>query len=163
MRAPRLAFQAQDRPRDVPVVGTAECGEIEFDEDGVTRRIESMELHLDDVIDRVRRPLSLDNRRDVYAIYFRGGSMAPRYEDGELAYVDPKRPPALLDYVIVQLRGPDGAGGERIFRVLAKRLIRKTANYYELEQFDPPATFRVPREQVAHIHRIIRWDELVAF
>ena len=71
--------------------------------------------------------------------------------------------PALLDYVIVQLRGPDGNDGERIFRVLAKRLIRKTASYFELEQFDPPATFRVPREQVAHIHRIIRWDELVAF
>ena len=88
--------------------------------------------------------------------------MAPRYEDGELAYVDPRRPPTRLDYVIVQLRMAVG-DDERVTRVLAKRLIRNTATFYELEQFSPPAVFRVPKAMVAHIHRVMPLDELVAF
>lgn len=162
-QAPRLAFQAGDRPRDVPVVGTAECGDIDFPVDGSMVAVEAMTLDVDDVVDHVRRPASLDNRRDVYAIYFRGDSMAPRYEPGELAYVDPRRAPSAMSYVILQLRAPDGNGGERIVRVLAKRLIRKTAAFYELEQFNPPAVFRVAVADVAHCHRIIPWEEMVAF
>lgn len=162
-RAPRMAFQGDDRPRDVPVVGTAECGDIEFETDTENVMIELLQLDMDDVIDHVRRPVSLDNRRDVYAIYFRGDSMAPRYEPGELAYVDPKRAPGNNSYVIVQLRAPDGDDGERVCRVLAKRLVRRTAHYYELEQFHPAAIFRVPVAQVKHCHRVIPWDELVAF
>lgn len=159
VQAPRLAFQGNDRPRDVPVLGTAECGDMEVEGDA----IETMELHVDDVVDHVRRPVTLDNRRDAYAIYFQGSSMAPRYESGEIAYVDPKRPPARGAYVVVQLRRPDHADGERIYRVLAKRLVRKTASFYELEQFNPPLTFRVPVADVAHCHRIFDWTELVAF
>ena len=161
-RSPVLAFQGQERPRDVPIVGTAECGDVDFRSDGEMVSVETMGLDLDEIIDHVRRPMSLDNRRDVYAIYFRGHSMAPRYEDGEIAYVDPRRPPARLDYVIVQLREPVG-DGERITRVLAKRLVRNTPAFIELEQYSPPAIFRVPKAQVAHIHRIMPWDELVAF
>lgn len=161
-RAARMTFQGSDRPRDVPVLGTAECGEIEFSSDEALVQVETMELFLDEVVDHVRRPVSLDNRRDAYAIYFHGNSLAPRYESGEVAYVDPKRPPARLDYVIVQLRRPD-ADGERIYRVLAKRLVRRTAQFFELEQFNPPMIFRVPVEQVAHCHRIFPWAELVAF
>lgn len=162
-RAPRMAFQGPDRPRDVPVLGTAECGDIELGTDGTAVRIETMELHLDDVVDHVRRPVALDNRRDAYAIYFQGDSMSPRYEAGELAYVDPRRPPAQRDYVVIQLRRPDGEDGERVYRVLAKRLLRRTGDFYELEQFNPPLIFRVPNTDVAHCHRIYEWSELVAF
>jgi phage repressor protein C with HTH and peptisase S24 domain len=88
--------------------------------------------------------------------------MAPRYEPGELGYVDPNRPPSTGDYVVAQMRRPDG-DGERIFTVIAKRLVRQSASYYEFEQFNPACTFRVPRSAVAHLHRIIPWDELVTF
>ncbi|NLS25733.1 hypothetical protein S2M10_07030 [Sphingomonas sp. S2M10] len=161
-RAPRMAFQGNDRPRDIPVLGTAECADIDFTEDSHIHHIEAMSLDLDEVIDHARRPASLDNRRDVYAIYFRGHSMAPRYESGEIAYVDPHRPPKVRDYVIVQMRRPDG-DEERVFVVLAKRLVRISASYFELEQFNPATTFRVPRADVKHIHRIIPWDEIVGF
>jgi len=163
VRAPRLAFQGDDRPRDVPVLGTAECGDVSIRDDGHVVEVESMTIDQDDVIDRVRRPVSLDNRRDVYAIYFRGHSMSPRYEDGELGYVDPRQPAARLDYVIMQLVGPDGADGERVMRVLAKRLLRTTATYYEVEQFNPPMVFRVPKKMVRHVHRVMELAELVAF
>lgn len=122
-----------------------------------------MELDLNEVVDYARRPLTLDNKRDVYALYFRGLSMSPRYEPGEIAYVDPSRPPSIGDYVVVQLREADGMDGERIHTVVAKRLIRQTVNFLELEQFNPATTFRVERTRVARLHRIIPWDELVSF
>ena len=101
-------------------------------------------------------------RRDIFAIYFNDHTMEPRYEPGEVAYVDPKRTPRPRDYVIVQLRRPEGED-ERIYTVLAKRLVKTTASTIELEQFNPPVTFQVDRKDVAHMHRIIPWEELVAF
>lgn len=163
VRAPYQAFRGQDRPRDIPVVGTAQCADIEFTTDGEPVAIETMEMDMGEVVDYVRRPASLDNRRDIYAIYFVGGSLEPRYEAGEIAYVDPRRAPSVGSYVVVQLRRPDETEGERVHVVLAKRLNKVTATHYELEQFNPPARFRVERERVKHIHRIIPWHELVAF
>ena len=162
-RAPYMAFRGQERPRDIPILGTAQCADLHLADNGEAVDIEAMELDQDDVVDYVRRPLTLDGRQDVYAIYYRGVSMAPRYEPGELGYVDPRRPPATGDYVVAQLRRPDAVEGERIFTVIAKRLVRQTANFYEFEQFNPPLTFKLPREQVAHLHRIYPWDELVSF
>lgn len=163
VRAPRMAFRGPDRPRDIPILGTAECGDIDFGTNGSTIAVEAMEIDADDVVDYARRPAALDNRRDIYALYFQGHSMAPRYESGEIAYVDPSRPPKVFDYVIVQLRRDGGDGSERVFRVLAKRLIRQSTSFFELEQFNPPAIFRVDRKDVKHIHRVIPWDEIVSF
>ena len=161
VQAPRLAFRGDDRPKDVPVLGTAECADMEVQGDQARLIVASMMLD-NEVVDTVRRPASLDNRRDVYALYFQGNSMEPRYEAGEIAYVDPKRAPKARDYVIVQLRRAED-DDERIYVVLAKRLLKSTAVYLELEQFNPPLTFRIMRKDVAHCHRIIPWEELVAF
>jgi hypothetical protein len=163
LKSPILAFRGDDRPRDIPILGTAECGTIDFEgEDGVFA-IETMELDLHNVIDHARRPASLDNRRDVYGFYFTGISMEPRYEHGEIGYADPSQPPKVRDYAVVQLRRPDGDDGEQVHRVLAKRVTRMSASFIELEQFNPPAVFRVDRKAIKHIHRIIPWDELVSF
>lgn len=162
VRAPRMIFQGQSRPRDVPVVGTAECADLSFATDDGDAAIEMMGLDPTEIVDHVRRPVSLDNRRDVYAIHFTGVSMEPRYEPGEVAYVDPRRAPTAQDYVVVQLRRPD-LDGERVYIAMAKRLVRRTAHYLELEQFNPPLRFRVDRSEVAHLHRIIPWPELVGF
>lgn len=163
VRAPYLAFRGDDRPRDIPIVGTALCADIPLEADGLKVDVEAMEMDFDEVIDYARRPLTLDNRRDVYALYFQGVSMAPRYEPGEIGYVDPKRPPVTGEYVILQLRKAEEVEGERVSVVIAKRLVRQTANFFELEQFNPPLKFQVDRARVKHLHRIIPWDELVSF
>lgn len=156
--SPVQDFRGLDRPRDVPVLGTPRCGEIEID----GQPIETVDVNLDDVIDHVRRPIGLDGRPDVYGIYFTGYSMMPRFEPGELAYVDPRRPPGLGDYVVVQLRGGEDQD-ERIVSSLVKRLVRRSASHVELEQFNPPAIFPVPAARIAKIHRIMPLSELVAF
>ncbi len=160
---PFKAFRGSlnERPRDVPVVGAPSCGEyVVRDEEG-EHIVETIDLDLDEVIDYVRRPEPLQGRKDVYAIYPQGFSMVPRYEPGEVAYVDGKRPPANGDYVVVQLRRRQG-DEERIVSALLKRLVRQTAEWVELEQFEPRLIFRIERARIAKMHRIFRLDELVA-
>lgn len=163
VRAPILAFRGEDRPRDIPIVGTAQCADLEIDDDGKLLNIETMEMDMGEVVDYARRTVKLDSRRDVYAIYHQGTSMQPRFEPGELSYVDPRRAPAAGAYVVVQLRRPDEAEGELVHMVLAKRLVRTTSKFVELEQFNPAAIFRIERERIKHMHRIMPWDEVVAF
>jgi len=43
--------------------------------------------------------------------------------------------------------------------VLLKRLIRRSGSYIELEQFNPPAKFRVDAARVKAVHRVMRWAE----
>lgn len=149
-----------ERPRDVPVRGTPSCGAFEVDGE----HVETVEMDLGEIVDYVRRPPSLEGRKDVYAIYFTGYSMEPKFEQGEVAYVDTRRAPAIGDYVVVQLRAQSGEDADpRIVSALVKRLVRRTAEWIELEQFNRPLIFRVEQKRVAAMHRIIPLSELVGF
>lgn len=106
----------------------------------------------------IARPPALRGQRDLYAIYFHGDSMAPRFEPGEIGIVDPARPPAPGDYVVVQLTN---GSSEDVVSVLVKRLVRQTARELLLEQFNPPITFAVPRVKVKRLHRILRETDLL--
>ena len=143
--------------RDVPVYGTALGAPLDFD--GVA--IEQTELQLHTVVDYFVRPTVLQNRPDVYGFYVQGASMAPRFEEGEMGFVETKRPPRVGDDVIVQLRAPID-DGEEVTAALIKRLVRRSASYVELEQFNPATTFRIEAEKVKAIHRVIPWRELLS-
>lgn len=162
---PYRAFRGSDRPKDIPVLGTPSCGDMVVQIDGEERHIETIDMDLDEVIEFVRRPIGLDGRKDVYAIYPQGFSMTPRFEPGELQYVESgrRRPASVGDYVVVQLKAPDDHSGERIVSALLKRLVRQSADWIELEQFNPPMIFRVDRRRVAKIDRVLKLEELVAF
>ena len=99
---------------------------------------------------------------EAYALYVAGSSMEPRYRPGDPLFVDPKRPPAIGDDVVVQLRSETG-GDVEITAGLIKTLARRTGSYLELEQYQPAIRFRVPMERVAHIHRVIPPKELFGF
>lgn len=161
--APR-AFRPMERPRDVPVLGTASCANMNFDaESGDMIEVEALQIDLDEVVDWLARPLALEKRPDVYGIYYTGVSMIPRFEPGEPGYVDPNRMPKAGEYAVVQLAGEDGNGDHHVIAAIAKKIVRISATFVEMEQFNPPALFRVPRAKIAAIHRIIPWGELAAF
>lgn len=163
VRAQSLPFMAEGEMRDVPVVGSALGADLEFTEDGESIFAEVTDLFLDEVQDYARRPAALLNRRDVYAVSVVGSSMSDRWDPGDPVYVDPKTTPRLGDDVVVYLRQSDGADGERMHSVLIKRLQKRTAAYLELLQFNPRQTFHVPTKDVAMIHRVIPYRELVLF
>ena len=126
----RLAPQAEKvelpkfkGPRDVPVLGTGVGGdEGDFRFNGQT-------------IDYAPRPPGIEGKKDVFVVYIVGDSMAPRFEDGDPAYIDPNRRPKARDYVVVELKGEDdGEAGD----AFVKRLIRRSGGKVVVEQHNPP-------------------------
>lgn len=148
---------APDLP-PVPLVGTGDCATISFeDQSGNMLEIERCSFDADHTVRMIARPAALAGSRDVYAIYFNGESMLPRFEPGDVGFVDPRRPAGPGDYVLVQLNSGED---DEVVSVLVKRLVRATAKELILEQFNPPAIFTVPRARVARYHRILRQAEL---
>jgi phage repressor protein C with HTH and peptisase S24 domain len=132
-------------PSDVPVFGVAVGGS-----DG--------EFYLNgEIVDYVRRPDGIRRSKEVYAIYVVGTSMVPRFEEGELVYVNPARPPSIGEYVVIQLKPADAAAPAR---ALIKRLAKRGARI-EVEQFNPPKTLRFEGDEILSMHRVIPWNELL--
>jgi SOS-response transcriptional repressor LexA len=155
-----LAFRHRSNPMDVPVWGTAEGAFYLPELDGSDSSVETTTLMPQEIIDHIRRPIGIAEKKAVYALFVVGTSMEPRYLDGEPIFVDPNRTPAIGDHVVLQLAAPDGNGDEEVVRAMVKRLERRTANYYELRQYTPNILFRVPKERVSAIHRVIPPSEL---
>lgn len=143
----------------IPLVGTGDCASIQFeDATGQLLDIERCSFNADHTVRMIARPPALQGAREVYAIYFQGESMMPRFEPGEVGIVDPSRPPAPGDYVLVQL---NNGQEDHVTSVLVKRLVRTTPAALVLEQFNPAATFTVPRARVARVHRILQQTEML--
>lgn len=143
----------------IPLVGTGDCASIEFaSETGEMLEIERCSFDADHTIRMIARPPALQGARDLYAIYFQGESMMPRFEPGEVGIVDPTRPAGPGDYVLVQL---NNGSEDHVTSVLVKRLVRAGPRELVLEQFNPAATFTVPRSRVARMHRILPQTDLL--
>ena len=156
----------QEMPRDVPVYGTAIGAPLEFTSAGSDAEgflaVEQTSLDRSEPIDYLRRTPAMAKKRDIYGILVIGSSMAPRFDDGDTVVVDPHYPPKIGDDVIVQLVGPNGQDGEeRVVSVLIKRLVRRSASWVELEQFNPAATFRIDMARVRSIHRIVPLGQII--
>lgn len=146
-------------PRDVPVYGTA-MGT--YKEGGDEQEIEQAFIDPSDIIEYLPRPPGYAERTGLYGLYAAGPSMEPRWEAGDPLYIDPKRPPSIGDDVVVYIMKPSGDDHE-LEAALLKRLVRQSPTFVELEQFNPPLTFRVERRRIKMIHRVIPRRELLAF
>jgi phage repressor protein C with HTH and peptisase S24 domain len=97
-----------------------------------------------------RRPSSLQEVRDAYAIYMVGDSMSPRYEPGWLLHVNPYKPPKAGRDVVVTL-ADDG--------VLVKTYRGYDGPTLVLEQLNPPGEIRLDRAAVRDVHLIVGADQ----
>jgi phage repressor protein C with HTH and peptisase S24 domain len=164
VQAPPARFLAprDEDPTDIPLLGTAQAADFEVTDEGHMSFAEQMEVHLDEVLDTLRRPIALAGRKGIYAITVRGTSMRPKFEDGDPIYVDAGARPMIGDIVVLQLVKRDDFGEPRIASVLIKALVRRTPEFVELEQYNPPLIFRVAMKEIAHMHRWVPWREMVA-
>lgn len=143
----------------IPLVGTGDCADLEVtDSEGHEVAIERSTFDPEYHVRYISRPPALRGAKDLYAIYYHGSSMEPRFEQGEVGIVDPLRPPRPGDYVVVQL---NTGKSDEVISVLVKRLVRLTAKELLLEQFNPPLTFALPRNRVARVHRIVPQTDLL--
>jgi hypothetical protein len=143
----------------IPVLGSGYCDDLIVKGDGGDEvHVERVLLETDHVVRLIERPPALWNSPDAYAIYYHGESMEPRFFQGEIGVVDPRRPPSPGDFVVVQLT--DGTSDE-VITVLVKQLVRVAGGFVHLRQFRPEATFRIERGRVKRLHRICNPTELL--
>jgi phage repressor protein C with HTH and peptisase S24 domain len=138
--------------KDLPVWGTAQ-GSI------VDSQFEGFSLHSGDPVEFVRRPPALARVRNAYAIYVSGDSMAPMHAPGELRFVNPNRPAAPGDTVIVQTKSHDDDPGQGYIKILR----RQRPDTVELEQINPLAKISVEMKFVVNIHRVLTMNELFGY
>ena len=143
--------------RDLPIYGTALGADQIVDGEA----IEQTTLNRGEVVEYKRRPPILDGRADVYGLYVQGSSMHPRFRDGETVFVESRKRPAVGDDAVIYLRVADEVEGERASSVLIKTIVRKTASYVELEQYNPGQTFRIGMDRVERMDRVLTLDDMI--
>lgn len=140
------AWRAAPLP-SVPLLASALAGEWPGD----VRSIEMTEVDFGEARGQVERPASLAADRDAYAVTIIGDSMWPRFRPGRRLLVSPAAPIAVGDDVLVRLVGEDGDKA----KVLVKELVRRTAGFAELRQFNPDATFKLETAAIVTIHKVV--------
>lgn len=131
--------------RDVPILGFAVGGKSgEFQMNGET-------------VDRAPRPSALLRTKNAYAVYVFNDSMSPRFDPGDLLYVNPDKPPHIGDDVLIELRPKnDEAFGDAFI----KRLVRRSGSTVICEQFNPPKQVTFKAADIKTFHRIVPRNEL---
>lgn len=99
----------------------------------------------------VLAPPSVSGVRDAYAVYVAGDSMEPRYEAGEVVFVNPNLPVRRGDYVVVQVQ----VDGEDVPRGYIKRFLRMSDDGLVLQQFNPAKDIRFNKAAVVSVHRVV--------
>ncbi|WP_426163034.1 S24 family peptidase [Sandarakinorhabdus sp. DWP1-3-1] len=155
--SPSFSGNAANFPNDVPIVGTAQGADFALEQDGLAVLIEQTEMMPGEIRGYTRRPPRISGNKAIYAMQVAGSSMEPRFEIGEVIYVDPRRIPGIGDYVVVQLRN----GDDEVICAMVKRLARRNASTIELEQFNPQQRFSLKTCQVAAVHRVVPWSEML--
>jgi hypothetical protein len=149
-------------PKDLPAFATEVWWHSAMNSDDSDAVIlEENEVTYSKIIRLFRRPNNLQFSDKAYVHYVQGSAMEPKFEEGEAVLLDPRRPIKARDYVFVMLsrdtRKPNSCSG------ILRRLVRRTAEFVELEQFTPPATFRIPNEDVSEIYSVCPWIEVLDF
>jgi phage repressor protein C with HTH and peptisase S24 domain len=86
----------------------------------------------------------------AYAVQVSGDSMSPRFEDGEVVFIDPKQRVSPGDGVLVQIQQSEHGP------VLAftKRLVKHTTSEIILRQYNPQKEIRFLSTEVVSVHYI---------
>ena len=81
-----------------------------------------------------------------------GTSMSPRFRPGTRVAISPRSAVAVGDDVLVRLRAPLEAGTEH---ALAMQLIRRAAQIFELQQFNPDLKVQIEADEVETVFKIV--------
>ena len=115
-------------------------------------KVELTEIRRGELLDRVHRPPSLSRDPEAFAMTIVGRGMWPRFRTGARIAVSPRSPVGIGDDVLVRLRSPANAAGER---TLIMQLVNRTATTFELRQFSPDKTIEVATANIESISKIV--------
>jgi len=135
---PPPAHAAQTSVKDLPQYGQARAGRDGF---LLPAGAEAMSY--------LSRPYFLHGVGSAYAVYCNGSSMQPRYNHGELLFVDPSRPPKRGDDVIIQLDVDGEISG------FVKQFVGADDETTTVHQHNPDQDIKFPTANVRAVHRIV--------
>lgn len=155
----RVIRPSGPEPSEVTKVGEGwpDVGDEWMDVRGVTVGGDDSFFYFGDVIDQVRRPPGIRNAKNVAALNVAGESMVPRFEPGELIYVQ-LREPAPGDDVVVELYPETEGDAPKSF---LKRLVAKTGRRLECRQHNPAAPIEFDRGEVKNLWRVLTLRDLL--
>lgn len=102
------------------------------------------------ILFEVMAPPIISHISNAYAVSVSGDSMSPRYEDGEVCYVDPTRRVKAGDYVIAQIRREEDGP----ILAFVKKFKRHNSSGLILSQFNPERELHFPHNEVVSVHYI---------
>jgi phage repressor protein C with HTH and peptisase S24 domain len=99
----------------------------------------------------IARPQNLLGLKDAYGVLVKGNSMAREFNEGDIAYVDPHKPPRSGDPCVFQSHNEDG-GVQATIKYLARSPDASDAVWY-VEQTNPPKKFTLKKDewQLCHV------------
>lgn len=106
----------------------------------------------DNILFEILCPPQLSSVADAYAIQVSGDSMSPRYEDGEIVYVDPTRRLKCGNYVVAQVMINET---DILPQAFIKRFVKHNTEKLVLEQLNPGKNLTFPHEQVVSVHCVV--------
>lgn len=116
--------------------------------------IEITEVRPGELLERLPRPLSLAGDPEAYALTIVGAAMWPRFRPGSRIAVSPRAPVAVGDDVLARLHPEQGAAGG-IERVLIMHLVKRSADAFELRQFNPDLTIQLGARDADAVVKIV--------
>lgn len=138
---------AGDLPRDLPILGTA-----------AGAAMGAFQLSTD-AVGYARRPPMLFGVPDAYCLYVENDSMSPRFQAGDLIIVNPHRPLAIGDAMVIQVQNHQHAEPQTFVKVYKGR----NAEWVIGEQYNPAGEVRYKRETVLRMHRVLTMNEILGF
>ncbi|MBO6503981.1 MAG: helix-turn-helix transcriptional regulator [Kordiimonadaceae bacterium] len=97
-------------------------------------------------IDWTFRPADLQGVDEAFSVYVNGDSMAPKYKNGDLAYIHPAKPPRKGRFVLVETSDHKG---------FIKQLVGWRDDHLEVRQFNPEKLIRIEKQNVLRVMLVI--------
>lgn len=136
----------------------SQFGDFDIEVRGITVGGEDDEFYFNGkVSEHVRRPPGLMHKKGVFAVEVSNDSMVPRYDPGDLIYVQ-KANPVADDDVVVELYHPEDenlAG-----KSFVKTFVRRTGRRITCKQFNPPKEVEFDAGEVREIYKVFRNRDL---
>ena len=109
---------------------------------------EGVQMHKQFVSHTIRPDYLVENLQS-YACFIHGSTLSPRYEHGDLVYVDPNRQAKEDDYVVIQVKQGDHVTG--IFR----KVIQITDRQMKFQTLNPIKEEVIRNSEMLSVHVIV--------
>ena len=101
-------------------------------------------------IEYVPRPAPLAHVRGGFAFYVIDDSMEPLYEQGDVVFVHPHKPPQAGNNVVVL-----SVAADNTMKAMVKRLVKFDDSGWKLRQYNPAKDFTLKRRDWPHCYRVV--------